>query len=165
MKKFILYITVCVLVSSCAARKVNVDKVDTLVKTDSTSVTKQETVTTQDNNVSVTTNTDELEIIPIDTTKSIEVDGKKYKNVKLRYKKTKNVLVDNTKIKVAEKVLIKANVKKAASVKVFKKEIDKKGQLLNLFVVAFNTIAYCIGIIHLQKNQSNFILKFISLYN
>lgn len=149
MKKFILYITVCVLVSSCAARKVNVDKVDTVVKTDSTSVTKQETVTTQDNNVSVTTNTDELEIIPIDTTKSIEVDGKKYKNVKLRYKKTKNVLVDNTKIKVAENVLIKAKVKKAAATKTFKKNIDKKANysiylwwLLILLLIALGLYTY-----------------------
>lgn len=126
MKKFILYITICVLVSSCAAKKVNVDKVDVLVKTDSSSVTKQETVATQENNVKITTDTDELEIIPIDTTKSIEVDGKKYKNVKIRYKKTKKVLVDNTKIKVSEKVLIKAKVKKSASVKTFKKDIDKK---------------------------------------
>lgn len=124
MKKILI---LCFLIlTSCAARKVNVDKVDTVVKTDSTSVTKQETVSTQDNNVSIVTNTDELEITPIDTTKVIEIDGKKYKNVKLRYKKTKNVLVDNTKIKVSEKVLIKATVKKAIAVKAFKKDIDKK---------------------------------------
>jgi hypothetical protein len=82
MKKILI---LCFLIlTSCAARKVNVDKVDTVVKTDSTSVTKQETVSTQDNNVSIVTNTDELEITPIDTAKVIEVDGKKYKNVKLR---------------------------------------------------------------------------------
>ena len=114
------------ILTSCAARKVNVDKVDTVVKTDSTSVTKQETVSTQDNHVSIITDTDELEIVPIDTAKCIEVDGKKYHNVKLRYEKTKKVLVDTTKIKVDEKVLIKANVKKSASVKVFKKDVDKK---------------------------------------
>lgn len=124
MKKIILLIVL--VLSSCAARKVNVDKVDTVIKTDSTSVTKQETVSTQDNNVSIVINTDELEITPIDTTKVIEVDGKKYKNVKLRYKKTKNVLLDNTKIKVSEKVLIKATVKKTIAVKAFKKDIDKK---------------------------------------
>ncbi len=126
MKRLLLYIAIFVLFTSCAARKVNVDKVDTVVKTDSTSVTKQETVATQENNVKITTDTDELEIIPIDTTKSIEVDGKKYKNVKLKYKKTKKVLVDNTKIKVSEKVSIKAKVKKATAVKTFKKDIDKK---------------------------------------
>ena len=147
MKKILI---LCFLIlTSCASRKVNVDKVDTVVKTDSTSVTKQETVATQDNNVSVTTNTDELEIIPIDTAKVIEVDGKKYKNVKLRYKKTKKVLVDNTKIKVSENVLIKANVKKAAAVKVFKKEIDKKANytiyfwwLLILLLIALGLYTY-----------------------
>lgn len=124
MKKILILIVL--VLSSCAARKVNVDKVDTVVKTDSTSVTKQEVVTTQDNHVSIVTNTDELEIVPIDTAKAIEVDGKVYKNVKLRYKKTKKVLVDTTKIKVAEKTSIKVEVKKDAKVKTFKKDIDKK---------------------------------------
>jgi len=124
MKKILI---ICFLIlTSCASRKVNIDKVDSVVKTDSVSVTKQETVTTQDNHISIVTNTDELEITPIDTTKTIEVDGKKYKNVKLRYKKTKKVLVDTTKIKVAEKVLNEVKVKKDVSVKTFKKDIDKK---------------------------------------
>jgi ATP-dependent Zn protease len=124
MKKILI---LCFLIlSSCAARKVTTDKIDTVVKTDSTSITKKETVSTKDNYVNVTTNTDELEIIPIDTSKCIEVDGKKYRNVKLKYKKTKKVLVDTTKIKVSEKASIKVNVKKDTSVKTFKKEIDKK---------------------------------------
>ena len=147
MKKILI---LCFLIlTSCAARKVNVDKVDTIVKTDSTSVTKQETVSTQDNNISIVTNTDELEITPIDTAKVIEVDGKKYKNAKLRYKKTKKVLVDNTKIKVSEKVLIKAKVKKSAAVKVFKKDIDKKANytiyfwwLLILLLIALGFYTY-----------------------
>ena len=90
MKKILI---LCFLIlTSCAARKVNVDKVDSVVKSDSTSVTKQEVITTQDNHVSIVTNTDELEITPIDTAKVIEVDGKKYKNAKLRYKKNKKGL-------------------------------------------------------------------------
>jgi len=54
------------------------------------------------------------------------VNGITYKNVKIRHKKTKNVLVDTTKIKVSEKASIEVNVKKDTSVKTFKKEIDKK---------------------------------------
>lgn len=124
MKKILI---LCFLIlSSCAARKVTTDKTDTVVKTDSTSIEKKETVSTKDNYVNVTTNTDELEIIPIDTSKCIEIDGKKYRNVKLKYKKTKKVLIDTTKIKVSEKALIEVNVKKDTSVKTFKKEIDKK---------------------------------------
>ena len=147
MKKIL--IVFLLILSSCAARKVNVDKVDTIVKTDSTSVTKQETVSTQDNHISITTDTDELEIVPIDTAKVIEVDGKKYKNAKLRYKKTKKVLVDTTKIKVSEKALIEVNVKKATSVKSFKKEIDKKANyaiylwwLLILLLIALGFYTY-----------------------
>jgi hypothetical protein len=122
----ILYSILSIFIVSCASRKVNVDKVDTIVKTDSTSVAKQEVVTTQNNHVSVVTDTDELEIIPIDTAKVIEVDGKKYKNVKIRYKKTKKVLVDTTKIKMSEKASIEVNVKKDTKVKTFKKDLDKK---------------------------------------
>ena len=124
MKKIL--ILVVLILSSCAARKVNTDKEVLDVKTDVVSETKQETVSVKDNNINITTDIDELEIVPIDTSKCIEVDGKKYHNVKLRYKKTKKVLVDNTKIKVSKKVLIKANAKKDISVKIFKKEVDKK---------------------------------------
>jgi uncharacterized protein YcfL len=142
MKK-ILILLFFVLASCGAARKVKTEKVDSVVKTDSTSVNQKETIKTQDNNISIVTDTDELEIIPIDTTKSIEVDGKKYKNVKLRYKKTKKVLLDTTKIKVAEKALIKVNVKKDIEVKSNKKDIDKKANysiylwwlLILLFIV------------------------------
>lgn len=124
MKKILILIIL--LLSSCAARKVNVDKVDSVVKSDSTSVTKQEVVTTQDNHVSIVTNTDEIEISPVSDTIPMVVNGITYKNAKLRYKKTKNVLVDTSKIKVAEKTSIKVEVKKEDKVKTFKKAIEKE---------------------------------------
>lgn len=134
------------ILTSCGARKVNIDKVDSVVKTDSVVVTKQELVVTQDNNVSVVTDTDELEISPVSDTIPMVVNGITYKNVKLRYKKTKKVLVDETKIKVSEKVLIKANVKKAVEIKTFKKDIDKKTNnwwwLLILLLIALGIYAY-----------------------
>ena len=137
------------ILTSCGARKVNIDKVDAVVKTDSVVVTKQELVVTQDNNVSVVTDTDELEISPVSDTIPMVVNGITYKNVKLRYKKTKKVLVDETKIKVSEKVLIKANVKKAVEIKTFKKDIDKKANytiffwwLLILLLIALGIYAY-----------------------
>lgn len=147
MKK--LLIVLLLILSSCAARKVNVEKIDVVSKIDSASVTKQDKVITQDNNISITTDTDELEVTPIDTTKPVVIDGKKYHNAKLRYKKTKKVLVDNTKIKVSENVLIKASVKKTESVKAFKKEIDKKANysiylwwLLILLLIALGYYTY-----------------------
>lgn len=141
MKKIILLIVL--LLSSCAARKVNVDKVDTVVKVDSTSITKQEVVTTQDNHVSIVTNTDEVEVCPVSDSLPMVVNGITYKNAKLRYKKTKKVLIDTTKIKVAEKSSIEVKVKKDTNVKTFKKDIDKKANyaiyfwwLLILLIIA-----------------------------
>lgn len=114
------------ILTSCGARKVNVNKEDRIVKIDSTSVSKKEIVSNKENYISIITDTDELEIVPIDTTKYIKVDGKTYKNVKLRYKKTKQVLVDTTKIKVSEKSSNKVILNKDISEKSFKKNIDKK---------------------------------------
>lgn len=125
MKKLTLTL-ISILLIGCASRKVNVDKVDTVIKTDSTSVTKQETITTQDNHVSIVTDTDEVEIVPIDTTKYIEVDGKKYHNVKIRYKKTKKVLVDTTKIKVSKNDSQVVKTIKNKKENTFKKDVDKK---------------------------------------
>jgi len=147
MKKILILIVL--VLSSCAARKVNIDKIDAIVKTDSTSVTKQETIATQDNHVSIITNTNEVEICPVFDTVPMVVNGITYKNAKLRYKKTKKVLVDTTKIKVAEKVLIKVKVKKDTSVKAFKKDIDKKANytiyfwwLLILLLIALGIYSY-----------------------
>jgi hypothetical protein len=138
MKK-ILILLFLVLASCGAARKVNVEKVSSVVKADSSAVTKKESVTTQDNYISIVIDTDELEIVPIDTTKSMQVDGKTYKNVKLRHKKTKKVLLDTTKIKVAEKALIKVNVKKDIEAKSNKKAIDKKANY-SIYVLWFSIL-------------------------
>jgi hypothetical protein len=154
MKKILILIIL--LLSSCAARKVNVDKVDSVVKVDSISVTKQEVVTTQDNHVSIVTNTDEVEVCPVSDSLPMVVNGITYKNAKLRYKKTKKVLVDTTKIKVAEKTSIKVKVKKDAKVKTFKKDIDKKAN----YTIYFWWILILILLIYIYNRFKS---KFISL--
>lgn len=147
MKKILILIIL--LLSSCAARKVNVDKVDSVAKVDSTSIVKQEVVATQDNHVSIVTNTDEVEVCPVSDSLPMVVNGITYKNAKLRYKKTKNTLVDTTKIKVSKKASIEVKVKKGTSIKTFKKDIDKKANytiyfwwLLILLLVALAIYIY-----------------------
>lgn len=154
MKKILILIIL--LLSSCAARKVNVDKVDSAIKVDSTSVTKQEVVTTQNNHVSITTNTDEIEVCPVSDILPMVVNGITYKNAKLRYKKTKKVLVDTTKIKVAKKTSIKVEVKKDAKVKTFKKDIDKESN----YTIYFWWILILILLIYIYNRFKS---KFISL--
>jgi hypothetical protein len=125
-KIIIMSLILSIFGTSCASRKVNINKVDSVVKSDSTSVTKQEVVTTQDNHVSVVTDTDEIEISPISDTIPMVVNGITYKNAKIRHKKTKKVLVDTTKIKVSEKASIETTVKKSAKIEMVKKDIDKQ---------------------------------------
>lgn len=155
--KWLVFVLISLFLSSCAARKVSIDKVDSAIKVDSVSITKQETATTQDNHISIITNTDELEIVPIDTSKTIEIDGKKYRNVVLRYKKSKTVLVDTTKIKVLEKVLIKASVKKDIKVETTKKEIDKKTDYTLLFGIILIILIILVSLYFYNKFSNNFI--------
>jgi len=146
MKKIIiLSLILSIFATSCGAKKVNVDKVDVKIKTDSTVVSTNQTISTQNNDIKVTEDADELEVCPISDTIPMVVNGITYKNAKLRYKKTKKVLVDKTEIKVSEKAFIKANVKKTSSAKAFKKEVDRKANywwwllIILLVVLGFYT--------------------------
>lgn len=131
MVKRIILISLSLFLFSCgAARKVAINKSNIVSNIDSTSNEKKESVTTKNNYVSVTTDTDELEIVPIDTTKPIIINDKAYFNATLRYKKTKVVLLDTTKTKVSEKALKSVSVKKKDTAKVSSKSVDKKSNFL-----------------------------------
>ena len=100
MKKLILLFLI--VLTSCASRQVQVDKID--IKKDSVAETKV-TVTTVENkiktdstNIITTIDNSEITITPIDTCKEIIVEGKVYKNVVLKIKKNKaNTLYTNNK--------------------------------------------------------------------
>lgn len=115
-----------VLLSSCGTRKVAIVKTDTKITIDSTAIVKIDSVSTTNNNIKIVENTDELEVSPLSDTIPMVVNGITYKNAKLTYRKTKKVSIDITIKKVSKKASIKSNVKKSNSVKVFKKETDKK---------------------------------------
>ena len=126
LKKISLYIIVFFLVVSCAARKVNKSAEEKVVVVDSTSVVSKEVVSTQDNNIVITEDSEEMIIVPIDPTKDILVNGKRYNNVKLRLKKTKKLSTDTTKIKVSENSLKEVVLNKSTKVKSKEKRVDKK---------------------------------------
>lgn len=120
------FIFLFVLLASCGARKVDVQKTDTSVKVDSASTTKKEEVIVTQNNISVNTDTDEVEVTPIDETKPVIIGDKKYFNAKIKYKKTKVSVVDTTKKEEVKKETQDVKVVKSKKEKVFKKHIDKK---------------------------------------
>jgi hypothetical protein len=120
MKKLILLFLI--VLTSCASRQVQVDKID--IKKDSVAETKV-TVTTIENkiktdstNVITTIDNSEITITPIDTCKEIIVEGKFYKNVVLKIKKNKaNTLYTNNKTESNNK-----RIDSVATIKVNKTE-------------------------------------------
>ena len=133
MKKYLL---ILLILTSCASRQVHIDNID--IKKDSVVETKVK-VTTIENKIktdstNITTNIDysEIIIIPIDSSKMIMVDGKSYKNVVLKIKKTKtNTLYSNKKkeseIKSKDSVG-SIKVQKTERVLGKKKDTDKKAK-------------------------------------
>lgn len=138
MKKLIVLLLI--VLTSCAARKVDVSKTE--IKKDSVVESKAIVATEEikhiDDSTNITTeiNTDEVCIEPLDSTKEMFVDGKIYKNVVLKIKKNKvNTTYTNNKresnIKRKDYVGVsKVSVKESAVAKT--KNIDKKASYWSL---------------------------------
>jgi hypothetical protein len=93
---------------------------------DSTVVEKKDSVSVQQNAISVKEDIDEVEIIPIDTAKPLVIDGKQYFNATVRLKKTRRHTVDSSKSTVSKSIENKVSVKKDIKAKGFEKKVDKK---------------------------------------
>ena len=124
--KYLNIMLIVILFSSCASRKVSIDKkdykkdslIELNIKKDSIEITKEETI----NNIII----DDFIITPIDSTKEIFVNGKTYKNVVLRHLKVKdNSLYNKDKI-VSNSEDKQQKTKVLVKDKELKKEIDKK---------------------------------------
>lgn len=124
MKK--IAILLLIILYGCGARKVAIVKNDTKITIDSTAIVKTDSVATIQNNIVIDTQTQEIEVIPIDSTKEIVVNNVVYKNARLKIKNIKYKQIDTSSKKVAktsEKHVKKAIVKKA-SIKT--KNIERK---------------------------------------
>jgi hypothetical protein len=138
-----LFIIISLILVSCGSRKISKTTVEE--KKDSTSVldvkTNIETKETIEvnNNSKIDTTTDEVIIEPVDNTKEIVVNGKTYKNVKIRHKKTKDNSLHTNQKKVSKNALkqqIKHNKQVVTASKVFvEKKIEKKESLVKYFYI------------------------------
>jgi hypothetical protein len=132
MKKLILLFLI--ILTSCASRQVQVDKLD--IKKDSVAETKvivttvENKIKTDSTNIVTTIDNSEITITPIDTCKEIIVEGKVYKNVVLKIKKNKaNTLYTNNKTESNNKRMdsvATVKVNKTEKVSGKNKTIDKK---------------------------------------
>lgn len=164
MKKLI-YILVSLLFISCGSRKVS--KTNLEEKKDSVSVVDVKTEIKTNENTEINNNSkidkteDEFIIEPIDNTKEIVVNGKTYKNVKIRHKKTKdNSLHINQKkvVKNALKQQIKHSKQVVTASKVFiEKKIEKKESLIKYFYILLLILLFYI----IYKYRFNILKLFI----
>jgi hypothetical protein len=131
MGKYLALLLVSSLLFSCAVRKVAVTKTQVETYIDSTAVEKNDSVSVQQNAISIKEDIDEIEIVPIDTAKPLVIDGKQYFNATVRLKKTRRQVVDTSKVTVSKSIENTVSVKKDIKAKGFEKKVDKKA---NYFV-------------------------------
>ena len=122
--------TVITMLSSCGTRKVVIDEVkkDSLSQISTKIVTKEYIKIETKNDIII----DEFTITPLDTCKDIVVNGIKYKNVVLRYKKTKDNTIQVQDIKVAKNELKVQDTKVTQNRKV--KDIERTSNPFNILL-------------------------------
>ena len=114
---FLIATIICA--TSCGVRKTQQTKTDVTTKEVATDNSVIETKTDTNTKIIDCTSTDEVEIIPVDNTKEIVVNGKTYKNVRLKSKKTKNnlTIAKNETVDKIEKKDVKTKSKAKVEVK------------------------------------------------
>lgn len=130
MRRYIAVILVSLLLFSCTTKKVAVSKIKEEVKIDSIVMEKKDSVSVNQNAISIKESIDEIEIVPIDTAKPLVIDGKKYLNAAIRLKKTNREVVDTTKTVVIKTEQKSVEVKKEEKKNNVDKKVDKKSSNL-----------------------------------
>jgi preprotein translocase subunit SecF len=94
-----IFLAILLAMTSCSARRVN--KSETKEETKQTEVVTEVVNQTTNENTKIVDSSeiDEIEVTPIDSTKEMVIDGKKYFNAKIKKVKHKNnIVVDKIKI-------------------------------------------------------------------
>ena len=125
MKKLsILFLAITLF--GCASRKVVNNKSEEVIKSDSISIEKKDSVSTINNNIKIVENFEEVEITPDVCGVEMVINGISYKNAVLRYKKHNKEQID-TSIKILSKKASKqVSEKKQQDKKTKNKSTDKK---------------------------------------
>ena len=96
----ILALFFAIFFTSCGSRKVQKSETKETEKTEIKTESKKETKLTDNTKIVDTSTTDEIEILPVDNTLPFTINGKEYKNVKIRHKKSKKNITINKDVKV-----------------------------------------------------------------
>ena len=132
MERLLTLICLSLLVFSCSTKKVAISKSVVDTHTDSVVVQKKDSVVFQQNAISIKEDINEIEIVPIDSTKPVVIEGKEYFNATVKIKKNKREVVDTTKTSVAVIDYKQTEVSKEESKETYEKSLDKKPSALNM---------------------------------
>jgi len=132
MERLLTLICLSLLVFSCSTKKVAISKSVVDTHTDSVVVQKKDSVVFQQNAISIKEDINEIEIVPIDSTKPVVIEGKEYFNATVKIKKNKREVVDSTKTAVAVSDYKQTEVSKEESKETYEKSLDKKPSALNM---------------------------------
>lgn len=133
--------------SGCAARKVNISKTETTQKIDSISVEKKDSVSITENAIFIKENINEVEIVPIDNTQPIIINGKTYFNATVRFKKTNRQVIDTSKSIASHSQEKTVNLKTQINKQSYEKKIDKG---FNYYYLLLIFLVLLLGFIYLK---------------
>ena len=132
MERLLTLICLSLLVFSCSTKKVAISKSVVDTHTDSVVVQKKDSVVFQQNAISIKEDINEIEIVPIDSTKPVVIEGREYFNATVKIKKNKREVVDTTKTSVAVIDYKQSEVTKKETKQDYEKSVDKKPSILNM---------------------------------
>jgi hypothetical protein len=132
MERLLTLICLSLLVFSCSTKKVAISKSVVDTHTDSVVVQKKDSVVFQQNAISIKEDINEIEIVPIDSTKPVVIEGREYFNATVKIKKNKREVVDTTKTSVAVIDYKQSEVTKEETKQDYEKSVDKKPSVMNM---------------------------------
>jgi hypothetical protein len=125
MKKCAIVLFSIFILFSCGTRKVQIEKVKEDIKKDSVSQIVENKTLEVKNDIVSTNEAEETEIVAVDTSKAIVINGVSYKNAIIRHKKSKVNTIDKTIKKASQNALKRTEVKGEFHKQLFIKQSDK----------------------------------------
>lgn len=132
MAKHLTLIFLSIFLFSCVTRKAAVSKSYVESRIDSVVSERKDSVSVEKKGITIDETVDEIEIIPIDTSKPIIIEGKQYSNVSVKIKKKQKRVVDTTKTIVSKSSDSDIKLSKSENKESFVKTVDKKPSYFNL---------------------------------
>lgn len=125
MRKYLI-LFLAITLFGCASRKVAINKSEEVIKSDSISIEKKDSVSTINNNIKIVENFEDVEITPEVCGVEMVINGITYKNAVLRYKKSKKEHTDTSSKIVTKKASKQVSEKKQENKITKNKTTDKK---------------------------------------